>query len=274
MTADIGKDNSRYLGGTVSYASRVVHAFGLNTGVLTSAAKNEPLVAELEPYAALHIIDADATSTFENVYTPQGRNQYLRGVAAKIGVGDVPDEWRTAPLVHLGPLTDEVDPRIADLFPDATVLVTLQGWLRRWGDDGLVRFKRWYDEAALKAMDILVFSEEDIREAPELEEEYRHMVEHLIVTRSAKGGTYYHKGVPTTYNTPQVEELHPTGAGDIFAAALLCSLPLFNHNMSKALQVAARLAAISVTRFALDGSPTPEEVQQTLDAVRNESNND
>jgi sugar/nucleoside kinase (ribokinase family) len=265
-TADL-TPNGRVLGGTVSYASRTVHSFGLRVGVLTSAAASEPLLDELKRFAEVRVLPAGSTSTFENVYTPQGRKQYIRGVASQIGVQDIPHDWMNVPLVHLAPLTDEVDPQIAHRFPNATVLLTLQGWLRRWGADGLVHFKRWHDPAVLNDIDIVVFSEEDIVEAPDLEQEFARTTCHLFVTRAEKGGTYYHNGAPTSYDTPQVEVVHPTGAGDVFAASLLSALHLLKGDMAAATRVAAALAANSVTRAGLASAPTPEEVQQVLEKV-------
>lgn len=267
LTADL-TPSGRLLGGTVSYAARVVNAFGLRGGILTSAAPGEPLLAELRPYTDhLTLLPGDSTSTFENVYTPAGRIQFIRGVAAKITAADVPAAWLGTPLVHLAPLTDEVDPQIAHQFRDSTVLLTLQGWLRRWENDGRVRFKRWFDPDVLQDIDIVVFSEEDIAEAPSLEQEFAGAVRHLFVTRAEHGGTYYFEGQPVDYSTPQVEVVHPTGAGDVFAAGLLASLPSLDYDYNRAVQVAAQLGAISVTRSGLASAPTADEVQAALAAA-------
>jgi sugar/nucleoside kinase (ribokinase family) len=266
-TADLTPDG-RLLGGTVSYAARVTYSFGLSVGVLTSAFPNEPLLEQLKPYVSeLIVLPGESTSTFENIYQPTGRIQYLRGVASKITVADIPNHWLTAPLVHLAPLTDEVDPQIAHHFPHATVMLTLQGWLRRWDADGRVRFKRWFDADVLRDIDIVVFSEEDVAESPELEQEFAGVVRHLFVTRAEKGGTYYRNAVPATYTTPQVELLHPTGAGDVFAAGLLSALHVLDNDFQAAIKVAARLAATSVTRVGLDSAPTPTEVRLALAEV-------
>lgn len=267
ITADITPEG-RLLGGTVSYAARAVQAFGLSVAALTSTVPDEPLLSQLTPYADVVTLPASSTSTFENIYTPEGRVQYIRGVAALLNESHIPMEWMPAPLVHLAPLTDEVDPQIAHRFPDATVLLTLQGWLRRWEVDGRVCFKRWFDADVLRSIDIVVFSEEDIYDAPELEALFAGAVPHLVVTRAERGGTYYEHGVPRQYSTPQVEARYPTGAGDVFAAALLSSLHLLGGNMDAALTVAARLAATCVTRIGIDGTPTPAEVEAALAEVR------
>lgn len=269
ITADL-TPAGRQLGGTVSYAARAVSAFGLRVGALTSAARGEPLLDEVRPYVQdLKVLPAEATSTFENIYEPTGRVQYIRGVAAPLGVDDIPPDWLNAPLVHLAPLTGEVDPRIALYFKHSTVMLTLQGWLRQWDSSGRVSFKRWFDPDILKAIDIVVFSEEDIREAPELEGEFAQAVQHLFVTRAERGGTYYRQGQPTPYSAPHVEQVHPTGAGDVFASTLLAGLLRLDGDLWRAAQVASRLAAISVTRVGLDSAPTPAEVDNALAEVQN-----
>ena len=271
ITADVTPDGGRRLGGTVSYAARTVHAFGLPVRLLTSAAHGEPLLDELAPYVTEQcIIPAKATSTFENVYDSRGqRTQYIRAVASALHAQDMPPGWLSTPLVHLAPLTGEVDPQLAHVFRDSTVMVTLQGWLREWGADGWVHFRRWFDPAVLSDIDIVVFSEEDIRDAPELEALYAAAVPHLFVTRAENGGTYYHDGRPYSYDTPHFREVNPTGAGDVFAASVLASLSIVNGNMHAAAEVAAYLGATAITRPWLEGAPTAAEVRTALAEVQN-----
>jgi len=267
LTADITADG-RVAGGTVSYAARTATAFGLNVGVLTSAAPDESLLNAISPYASLHVLPSEQTTTFENIYSQEGRVQYVRGVAAPLHAQDVPEAWLNAPFVHIAPIANEVQWDVAARFPHATVMLTLQGWLRRWNDTGLVRFKPWHDTRVLKHIDVVVFSEEDIAEAPEIEALYAASVKHVLVTRAERGGTYYHCGKPMTFSTPSVELVNPTGAGDVFAASLLASLRAFDGDYGAAIQVAARLAALSVTRSGLYGAPTPDEAATAIREVR------
>jgi sugar/nucleoside kinase (ribokinase family) len=263
ITADI-VPNGRTLGGTVSYSTPTAAAFGLQVGVVTSAAAGETLLKPLQEVATVKVKTTPDTTTFENIYTPQGRVQYIRAIAPPLEPLDIPTDWLSAPLVHLGPIAAETDPSLARLFSEATVLLTLQGCLRRWGDDGRVHFKRWFDADLLQDLDIVVFSEEDIVEASELEAEIAAAARCLVVTRAERGGTVYLNGVPNDYPTPQVELVHPTGAGDIFAASLLASLRHVEGDVLRACRIAARLAAISVTRQGLDSVPTADEVQAAL----------
>jgi sugar/nucleoside kinase (ribokinase family) len=269
MTADL-TPNGRKLGGTVAYAARTATAFGLKVGVVTSVGLGEVLLNELAPHLGeIVVVPALQTSTFENIYLETGRQQYLRGVASPIRYQHIPDNWRDASLVHFGPLTGEID--LVDILPPfdaATTMLTAQGLLRQWDDDGLVTFKRWYDAAALRLLDWLVLSEEDIVLAPELEQEYAQAANNFVLTRAEKGGTYYANGTPSEYETPPVTVTQPTGAGDVFAAGLLCALHVLGGDVARSLQVAARLGATSVTRDGWEGAPTSEEVEQVLAAVK------
>jgi sugar/nucleoside kinase (ribokinase family) len=268
VTADL-TPQGRVAGGTVSYAVRTAHAFGLRVGVLTSTLPDDPVLYEIRPYAhELISLPAGETTTYENIYTPEGRVQYVRGVAAPIEPEDIPEHFRQAKLVHLAPIAGEINPAVASLFaPDATVLLTLQGWLRRWDEDGRVHFKRWFDPAALEHMDIVVFSEEDIVESPQMEQEFNGAVEHLFVTRAEKGGTHYHRGVGRDFTTCPAKVVNPTGAGDVFATSLLASHHALGADIEKATQIACLMGALAVTRVGLVSAPTPDEAAAALAEV-------
>ncbi|MDX2137134.1 MAG: PfkB family carbohydrate kinase [Chloroflexota bacterium] len=263
ITADLVPEG-RALGGTVSYSAPTAAAFGLQVGLVTRAAAREPLLLQLADSTTICAHEAPETTTFENLYTPHGRVQYVRGIAGAVAYSDIPEAWRTAPLVHLAPIAGEVDPALARFFPHARVMLTLQGCLRQWGTDGRVHFRRWLDADVLRTIDVVVFSEEDIAESPEMEQEIVQVASHVVVTRAERGGTLYSGGAAVDYPTPVVQLVHPTGAGDIFAAALLCALHTLGNDYERACQVAARVAANSVTRVGLSSVPTLSEVAAAL----------
>jgi hypothetical protein len=267
VTADL-IPGGRVLGGTVSYAAPIVHAFNHRLGMLTSAAASEPLIDPLREYADVSVRLAAATTTFENIYRDGGRTQYVHSHAEPLSYASIPNGWLDAPLVHLAPLVNEVDPTIASQFPDATVLLTPQGYMRQWGSDGKVNFKYWLDQDMLRAVDILVCSRQDIADAPELEYKFGDYVDHVIVTNGDQGGMYYHDGIAEPYAAYPVVETDPTGAGDVFAAALLSSMLFFDRDLRAAIKVAARLAAISVTRMGANPAFTDEDIQSALDSAR------
>ncbi|NJR12883.1 hypothetical protein HC776_03270 [bacterium] len=262
MTADI-TPQGRVAGGTVSYALPVARHFGYEPALVTATRRDEPLLETLDCQQYV-VIPSEQTTTFENIYEGANRTQYLHGVATPIRPNDIPTAFQSARYVHLAPIADEIDPEIAFMFPDATILVTPQGWMRRWDDTGRVSFKRFDNEAVLRAVDIVVMSRQDIIEAPVLEQVYAGFVKHLFVTDGANGGVYYHNGTPQPYAAFPAQEIDPTGAGDVFATALLASLSHTGDDISKALRVAARLAAHSVTRSGIKNTVQPDEVKAAL----------
>lgn len=264
MTVDL-VTAGRMLGGTVSYAAPSYAAFGHRVGILTSAASDEPLLKYLQAHGEVVALPSEHSLTYENVYSESGRQQFVRATASPITYHDVPNEWKIAPYVHLGPLAAEIDPlTMARGFPDSMIMLTLQGMLRRWDADGLVKFRRWFDEEALSLISIVVYSEEDVHQFPQLTDEIRQICQHVVVTKGRKGGTYYHAGDAILYDSLSVEPLDLTGAGDVFAASLLGSLPAVGNNIQKAARIAGKLAAYSVTREGLDSAPTKAEIALEL----------
>ncbi len=264
MTVDLVAEG-RMLGGTVSYAAPTYTAFGHRVGILTSAASDEPLLEHLRAYGEVVARPSEHSLTYENVYSEGGRQQFVRATASPITFDDVPNVWKSARYVHLGPLAGEICPlEMARGFPKATIMLTLQGMLRRWDADGLVKFRTWLDEEALRRVSIVVYSEEDVSQFTQLTEELRRKCKHVVVTNGRKGGAYYHAGEAILYDSLPVEPLDLTGAGDVFAASLLGSLPTVGKDFEKATRLAGRLAAYSVTRAGLDSAPTKAEIAREL----------
>ncbi|MCA9961613.1 MAG: hypothetical protein KC443_21390, partial [Anaerolineales bacterium] len=125
------------VGGTVAYAGHTAQMLGCHTAVLTSARPDYDLNAAL-PGIQTQCILSDTNTTFKNVYTQQGRVQTLHGVATTLTAVHVPDNWQRAAIVHLGPIANEIDPAIINLFSNSMIGMTPQGWLRRWDENGRV----------------------------------------------------------------------------------------------------------------------------------------
>lgn len=270
ITADL-IPNGRILGGTPSYAAHTLKQFDLRVAAIISAREDDPLLPEIrQDVDKLIVIPADETTTYENVYKPEGRTQYVHHLASRITVNDIPQELTNTPFVFISPMAGEVDEDVVSLFADSHVLITPQGWMRKWGDDKQVRFKRWYSETVLKAANTFVMSEEDIKEAPDIRHEYAKVAQNLVITNDEKGGTYYVNGERRTYDGFEVEATELTGAGDVFAASLLAGLMKLN-DIDKAIRFAAILAAYSVTRAGIDGAPTAEEIEFAFKQVEREN---
>lgn len=266
IVADL-RDGERILGGTSAYAAHVARAFGARVGLLTSAAADEPLLRQLD-FVDIRCLPASHTTTMENHYFEDGRQQVMRQVAAPIGPAAVPEEWRGARHVMLGCMAGEIDPEIAACFPQASTLLTAQGYFRTWNEEGLVRPQPWYDETLLNAVDVVVFSEEDVRDLPGWLPQFTASTRHLVLTRGREGGTLYQGGRAIPYDTLHRGEYELTGAGDVFAACLLCGMR-GGLSVLRATQLAGRLAGISVTREGMDSAPKPAEIAEQWAYVAN-----
>jgi sugar/nucleoside kinase (ribokinase family) len=253
------------LGGTASYAGSAANALGARVAVVTSTRKDEEVLARLPDQIEVHLIEAPESTVFYNIYEGDIRRQIMPRRARPLTLADVPDVWRHAPIVHLGPLDDEVDPALARAFPGSIVAATPQGWMRAWNEEGVIRPKPWaHAEELLPILDVTVFSEEDIHRDTALEAHYASLARLLVVTRAAKGCTIYRRDcVPFDIPAPAVPVVDPTGAGDVFTGIFLVVYQR-TGDVRRAAEVATQLASISVTRVGLDGIPTPDEIRQVI----------
>ncbi len=253
------------LGGTASYAALTAVSFGLRVGIVTSCRAD----LNLDIFNGITVLrkDAEQNSTFINTHTPAGRIQHIKGVAETITLADIPAVWREAPIVHLGPIVHEIANDIADAFQHAIIGVTPQGWLRIWDQDGLVSYKRWEDASkVLSHASVVIMSIEDVQGDEEVVNEFAGLVPVLVVTEGAAGCRVYWNGDQRNFRPPQVNEVDPVGAGDIFATSFFIRYQTTRDPWESA-RFATLLAANSVTRKTLAGVPTKEEVNQFMTEI-------
>lgn len=218
VARDLAPDGFR-VGGTVTYAALTAGRMGLSVAVVTSVGP-ELDVPSAMPGVQVHVVPSSDTTTFHNSYRHGKRSQLIKGVAAPIGASDVPQQWLSAPLVMLGPLAGEVSYDLAKLFPDATVMASLQGWLRQWDDVGRVSQAHWEGEEVLPHLDAAICSIGEIADR-DLIDLWKPMVPILVVTMGREGARIHFEG--SWHHVPAfpTREVDPTGAGDVFAAAYM-----------------------------------------------------
>jgi hypothetical protein len=250
------------LGGTASYASRTAKALGARVGIVTSTAADLK-VPELDGITVYNH-PSEFTTTYENTQTPQGRIQHIHHQAREITENMIPATWRDTPIVHLGPIANEVNPRLASAFPNSFVGVTPQGWMRGWDGDHRVHYKDWLEAPyVLPHTSAVVLSIEDVERDESRIEAMLPYARVLVVTEGAAGARVYWNGDVRTLRPPQVEEVEPTGAGDIFSAAFFMRYHSTNDPWEAA-RFANHVAARSVTRKGMDSTPTEEEMMDFL----------
>jgi len=264
LAQDLTPGGSR-LGGTAAYSALTAHALGLRVGVVTAWGGEPPLGALAGTDGiAVSMIPTPCTTAFENVYTPEGRIQYIHRTAPRIDYSHVPQEWRRTPIIHIGPIAQEVSPLLAEGFAPKLLGLTPQGWLRTWDGDRRVIPCLWSDaQEALSKAAAAVISVEDVG-GDESQIEAMALACHVLaVTEGPAGARLYWNGDLRRFYAPAMPEVDATGAGDIFAAAFFFRL-YTTRDPWEAARFATRLASYSVARPGLEGIPTQEEIQSCL----------
>ncbi|MEW6568813.1 MAG: PfkB family carbohydrate kinase [Chloroflexota bacterium] len=251
--------NGPSLGGTAAYAGLTARALGLRVGVVTSAGPDLDLGRLQDLY--LECLPSPISTTFENRYTPGGREQWIHGRAVTLGCEAVPPPWRSAPIVHLAPIAAEVDPALVHCFSAGLIGLTPQGWMRAWDESGRVHpIPLDTADTLLPAAGAVVISLEDVDGDEAMIEGLADQCRLLVVTEGRGGARLYWNGDRRRMPAPQVPEVDPTGSGDIFAAAFFIRLYL-TRDPWEAARFANHLASASVTRRGIDGIPRPEEIE-------------
>jgi len=266
FTRDVLPDGTTAPGGTSLYASFAAQRLGRRVAVVSAPAEIPP---ELQEAIAVKFHDSPTPPTFENQYTPQGRRQILHAASEPITLEDIPASWRAAPIVHLGPVLGETPEQLVFAFPGALLGVTPQGWMRSWGANlpDLITYRPWRPDAdVLRRIDALILSIEDVKGDEALVADYARHCRLVALTRSASGATLFVDGRPYQVDPFPAIERDPTGAGDVFAAALLIQL----HETGDAFEAArfaACVAAGSVEGRGAGHIPTREEAMHRMDAA-------
>jgi sugar/nucleoside kinase (ribokinase family) len=258
LTEDITPAGVR-LGGTAAFAALTARAFGLRVGIVTSIGEQTPLKI-LEGIPMLATSSPHGT-VFENIRTPAGRTQIIRKRAADIALEGLPDAWRKAPIVHLGPVAQEIAPDAAAGFSASLLGVTPQGWMRVWDDDGHVSPCRWRSaDDVLPLAGAVVISSEDVEGDDGMIHAMAQKTRVLAVTEGANGVVLYWNGDSRRFRAPDVKEVDAVGAGDVFATALFIRLYM-TRDPWEAARFATLLAARSVTRSGFEGIPTGSDIE-------------
>lgn len=241
---------------------------GYRVGVITSTGPDLD-VAEVLPYAQIVCQQAEFTTIFENIYHDGERQQILHQRAGMLECKQIPDAWRQVPIVHLGPLDQEIDEGIFHCFDDQVLIgMTPQGFLRRWDRQGRISFAEWApSEAILRRLDVLVLSELDVPDPEGLVRNWGQLIEFMVITQAERGGIVYHKGKSCRYEARPARQVDPTGAGDAFATAFMIRL-LETGDPCQAADFASVVASFSVEGPGVSGIPQRSEVTAYLDEIK------
>jgi sugar/nucleoside kinase (ribokinase family) len=254
-------------GGAAYYTAMTAHRLGLRVGLLTSFGPDFPLDAIPSGVEVVNV-PAERTTTFRIGQSGRTRELAVLARAADLEAGELPEAWRDATLGALAPVIGEVDPTFAAAFPETSLVALPQGWMRQRGRGGVLAPQPWEDaELVLPHVQALVVSLEDIEPFEKEALEWFQRVPIGAVTRGPAGAILFVNGERYGVEADRALAVDETGAGDVFAAALLIA---YNRdgNAWDAAAAAACCAAASVEADGATGIPDRDGLEARLAAYR------
>jgi sugar/nucleoside kinase (ribokinase family) len=210
------------LGGTVAFAALTASRLGWEAGILTTAGPDFEPDRELSGIAVFST-PSPATTRFVNTYDEEGgRHQVVTSRSSDVVLDPLPDDWRQPDALLLGPVAGELGSVSAASFEADVVGAVAQGWLREIDVEGDVAPRSWTGAARdLLGVHVVFLSAQDL---PDGETEARNLLRHVplvALTRGWRGLTLLARDGEHEVPSLPREEVDPTGAGDVFAAAFL-----------------------------------------------------
>ena len=217
ITNDIYKDGILY-GGSGVYSSLTAKNFELNTLLVTSISEK----VDLSFLGNIQILRqySETTTTFEHTYESGVRVIYLKERSNPLTAELIPGMWKSSMIVHVAPLCGEIDPQIVNHFPDSFKVLTAQGLLRAFDENGKSTFDYQFNAKDIFSIyDIVIFSIEDIEYSWEFADKYANYTPLMVVTTGEKGCTIYFEGRKVDVEGDNLMTFDTTGAGDVFSTA-------------------------------------------------------
>jgi sugar/nucleoside kinase (ribokinase family) len=235
---DLADDDPRgwRLGGGVSYSALTTARLGLPTGAIVGVDEEAATASELddlrEAGVDVHLVRLDHGPVFVNIERPEGRLQLCRSRSDSIPIGAVPALWLEAPGWILAPVAAELPSGWATVpAEEALVAVGWQGLLRELAAGEPVGHVAPRPDPIISRADLVGLSRDDVDRDLPLGDLYGLLRRgaSLAVTQGDRGGLVAHgaradraaalemRHYPAV---PSHEVVDPTGAGDVFLAAL------------------------------------------------------
>jgi sugar/nucleoside kinase (ribokinase family) len=275
------------LGGGVSYSALTTARLGLPTGAIIgvdeAAATSTEIQLLRDAGVDVRLVPLDQGPVFVNIERPEGRHQLSEGRSDRIPVDSVPAAWRASRGWILAPVAAELPPAWAELPPaDAFVALGWQGLLRELVPGEPTHHLAPSPDGIVQRSNLVGLSRDDVERDMPLADLYR-IVGHgdsLAITHGDQGGLIVHgthrdadgESILELRHYPSILSEHPvdpTGAGDVFLAALAAARiepRLVGGRIDQGLDLllAASAASLVLEGPGLLGVPTREAVRKRM----------
>ena len=278
------------LGGGVSYSALTTARLGLPTGAIIGVDREAATATEIEMLREagvdVRLVPLEHGPVFVNIERPEGRLQLCESPSDPVPVAAVAPEWRRAPGWILAPVAAELSPAWADVpASEAVVALGWQGLLRELVAGEPTHHVAPHADPIVRRADVVGLSRDDVERDVELADLYRLLRRgaSLAVTHGDQGGLIVHGAHGTAdadlelRHYPAVrshDPVDPTGAGDVFLAALAAARiepRLVGGRIGQGfdLLLAAAAASLVLEGPGLLGVPTRDAVRERMrDALR------
>lgn len=265
------------LGGTVLYGALTAARLGAKAAVLTSGNLDKldaDLRRQLDRIAEevdLVIQSSDDNTSFTNTERAGRREQELHSWAGEIDLSGVPPAWRSADVIHLAPVAQEIDARSVGRLSGRFLGCTPQGWMRTWDSQrmGMVRPQPLrLPSDLLSRIDGLVVSSEEYANARDVVEAVGRRAL-SVVTTGPRGAILMDRGSSRDLTPFPSKIVDPTGAGDVFAAALFVMRGR-REGVARSARYAVAAAGLSLQGHGLTAIPGIEEIEDLIGVQAND----
>jgi len=235
---DIVADDPRgwRLGGGVTYGALTIARLGVRTAALVGvdAAAERADELDLLRDAGVEVVTVRLTRgpVFENIETPRGRIQIGSSPADRVPPRAMPRDWAGAPGWLFAAVADELADDWAAAVPAGALVATgWQGLLRDVTAGERVRHRAPHPSPIVARSDIIGVSRDDLEPDVPLAmlSELLHPGATLLLTQGSNGGIAMAggpggpMGMRRWPGIAAATIVDPTGAGDVFLAALLAA---------------------------------------------------
>ena len=274
------------LGGGASYSALTTARLGLRTVAIVGVDREAAEAGELDLLRAagveLMLVRLAECPVFRNLETEAGRRQVCVVRGEPLPTVQVPPDWRAARAWSLVPVAGELADDWATVAP-ATAFMGLgwQGLLRNLVAGREVTRRPPAASPFLARADLVGVSRHDVEPGTPYPALLRWLRQgaRLVVTEGPAGGVLNQRGRDGRRRTrryaavPPARELDPTGAGDVFLAAMLASMIRpeaisagVRRGVAASLRLAATAASFVVEAPGLLGVPDRVSVLDRLGA--------
>ena len=281
---DLTPDDPRgwRLGGGVSYSALTTARLGLRTAALVGVDATAAAAGELdllrEAGVDVRLVPLARGPVFDNQERPEGRLQLCHDASDPLPVDALPAGWRAARGWILAPVAVELPDAWAEVPDDAaTVALGWQGLLRELVPGEPVRHLRPAPHPIVRRADVVGLSGDDVERADRLVDVYAALRPGatLAVTQGDSGGLIadgIDGGRLRLRHYPAIRSsnaIDPTGAGDVFLAALAAARiepRLVGGRIAQGFDVllAAAAASLVVEGAGLHGVPDRDAVRRRM----------